>query len=533
MIAMLSTMALIPPLIKRAPKWQFVDIPDQRKVHVNAIPRIGGVAMVIGALIPLFVWIPYTASNLSLLSGMLVIIVFGIWDDRKNLNYKIKFSGQILAAVIVVAIGDIRFRSLPLLNMELSPFIMGGITLFFILAITNAMNLVDGLDGLAGGTTLLSLGTVALLAWYNDQFIIVFVALAVMGSILGFLRFNTHPASVFMGDSGSQFLGFTLAILMVILTQNSGLAMSKTLPIVIAGLPILDTASVMFRRISEGRSPFSPDKNHIHHRLLKIGFQHYEVVIIIYIFQVILVLSAYLMRYYTDELIILFYFIFCASVLITLSLLERYGTSVSHSKVKSSYLIERRLFHTVKKYGVATVSILFFAYVNMVFMSIKEIGKDFILFLGIYFTMAFYLLVTKYKKPLGVTERALFYLMMSIVAYWSDSIFSVSALFRGAEMAIFISFLLFVLSAFVFDRNRMFSLTPLDLLVLVLVLVMANMPSITLPNGTSIGVITLKLVILFYVSEILLTKLGRNGDLCRGVLLLEFVALGVQVMRII
>ena len=160
---MFITMLLIPPLMRSAQRLQIVDIPDARKVHVGAIPRIGGIAMVAGAVIPILFWMTPGEEVSSLLWGMAIIFVFGIWDDRNDLDYRIKFFGQTLAVLVVVVFGNVSITSIPLLGgHEIPQYIAYPLTILFLLGITNAINLADGLDGLAGGTTLLSLGVIAL-----------------------------------------------------------------------------------------------------------------------------------------------------------------------------------------------------------------------------------------------------------------------------------------------------------------------------------------------------------------------------------
>lgn len=313
LIAMLVTMVLIPPLMRVAARLNIVDLPNDRKVHTVAIPRVGGVAMVVGAVLPLLLWLLPLPEVIGLLLGMGVILAFGVWDDRADLDYRLKFAGQCLAALIVWWAGA-RVEALPLIG-ELTLLWSFGFTLLALLAITNAVNLADGLDGLAGGSTLLSLAAIAVLGYMAGQVAVVLIALAVMGSILGFLRFNTHPAQVFMGDAGSQFLGFATGVLAIFLTQGENSLYSLSLPILLLGLPILDTALVMIQRLREGRSPFSPDKNHIHHRLLAAGFDHYQAVFVIYIVQALLVIAAYYLRNASDTLILLCYAVCCTVII--------------------------------------------------------------------------------------------------------------------------------------------------------------------------------------------------------------------------
>ena len=266
LVAMLFTLVSIPPLIRWAGVIGAVDIPNERKVHQKVVPRIGGVAIVLGAMISLLIWLPFENRYLAITASILVLAAFGLWDDRCDISYKYKFLGQALAGILVVGWGDIRVLDVPLLG-ELPLLVSWLFTLLCLLAVTNALNLADGLDGLAGGTTLLSFGLIGILAYNAGADYILYVAMAVVGGVLGFLRFNSHPASIFMGDTGSQFLGFILGVELILLTQIADPALSWSVPLLLLGLPLLDTITVMLKRVLTGKSPFSPDRNHMHHRL--------------------------------------------------------------------------------------------------------------------------------------------------------------------------------------------------------------------------------------------------------------------------
>ncbi len=524
MIAMLCTMAMIPPLIKLAPALKFVDIPDERKVHLNAIPRIGGVAMVIGALAPLFFWLPISQENISILSGMIVILVFGIWDDRSDLDYRIKFIGQALAALIAMHGGNIFIRTLPFIDAVLPFWLSWALTLLVFLAITNAMNLVDGLDGLAGGTTLLSLGTIALLAWHVEQKLIVVFAVAVMGAVLGFLRFNTHPARVFMGDSGSQFLGFTLAMLLLDLTQRTEVSLSLTLPFMLAGLPIIDTATVMIKRLREGRSPFSPDKNHLHHRLLKLGLHHYEVVIVIYFAQSIFVLSGYLMRFYSDFYILAFYLVYCLILLGSLAIVENYSAKFQSINLGISSVENRIGFVKIKKTLYLIAFWIIVVYLTLPIVMLRKVDLDFMVVGGVASVSSFLVIVMRRNKPIDFVERLLFYILISISTYYSQAIENQSIGFKYLEWGALTYLSILVLYAFLFNRNKAFSLTPLDVLLLILVVALVNLPENML-NGNAISYLAVKLVILFYSVELLFNQFLNQALICRVLLFLEFSSL--------
>lgn len=296
--ALFVAMVLVAILMRAAQRWKLVDLPDGRKIHAHAIPRVGGIGMVLGTVVSVWAWLGLEVELKAFLLGVLIIVGFGIWDDRANLNYKIKFLGQILAVLTVVVPGHVLITQLSFDGLEsLSAWVSLPLTVFFLLGMTNAMNLSDGLDGLAGGLSLLSLVCISALASLGEASDIMLVSLAIGGSILGFLRYNTHPAMVFMGDAGSQFLGFSLGILAIWLTQKANTALAPELPLLILGLPIIDTLTVMTQRLLKGRSPFLPDKTHFHHKLLELGFDHYEAVLASYLIHSLFVVAAYFLRY--------------------------------------------------------------------------------------------------------------------------------------------------------------------------------------------------------------------------------------------
>src|ERR1700730_5627651 len=324
LLAMVVTMAWLPVFGRVATKWRIIDHPGERKVHAMPIPRIGGVAMAIGVLVAAIIVIPLDHSSRYFLIAAGVLTVFGALDDRFDFDYRIKLAVQVAAALIAVLGGDVQIHGLTFDDqMPLPEWVSVPLTLFFLIGITNAINLADGLDGLAGGTTFLCLCALAILAYSSGELSCTALALAFGGAVLGFLRYNTYPASVFMGDAGSQLLGFAVGVLSLEATQGGNSVVSAATPILLLALPILDTLSVMTQRISEGRSPFSADKNHIHHKLLSLGLEHHEAVMVIYAVQADLFIVAYWMRYESDIAILGVVTLFFFSALILLQIAQR------------------------------------------------------------------------------------------------------------------------------------------------------------------------------------------------------------------
>ena len=270
--------------------------------------------MAVGVFVPVAFWNLSDPFVRAYLAGAVVMVAFGIVDDCRGLAPKWKFLGQLAAALVVVFYGGVKIHTLGALLPEgtvLPEWVCVPLTVLAIVGVTNAINLADGLDGLAGGICLLIFACIGYLAWQEEDIVIGLVALALAGSIFGFLRFNTYPASVFMGDTGSQLLGFSAVTLSLALTQGNT-PLSPFVPLVLLGLPILDTLSVMAIRIAKRRSPFTADMNHIHHNLMALGLQQGESVVTIYVLQMFLVASAFLFRFYSDWLLLGGYLVFSA-----------------------------------------------------------------------------------------------------------------------------------------------------------------------------------------------------------------------------
>jgi UDP-GlcNAc:undecaprenyl-phosphate GlcNAc-1-phosphate transferase len=261
------------------------------------MPCVGGIAMLIGMCVPLLALQVLPQPIVGILTGVLVVVAAGVWDDRSPLGYQAKFAAQFVAAILVVAVGGIEIRQLVVIEeLTLPEWISFPLTVLVLVTMTNAINLSDGLDGLAGGISFLCAAALGVLAYSTGNTPALLLALALCGALFGFLRFNTHPATVFMGDGGSQLLGLAIGSLAIFVTQHESSLLSATMPLFLLAIPILDTAFVVMQRLRDGRSPFLGDKNHLHHRLLNMGFGHMEAVSAIYLAQACLFAAAYLLR---------------------------------------------------------------------------------------------------------------------------------------------------------------------------------------------------------------------------------------------
>jgi len=533
-ISSIVTMVLIPPLNKHSGYLQMLDNPGVRKVHEKDIARVGGIAMVLGAVLPIFIWSELSNTVLSFLFGILVILIFGVWDDRKEINYKIKFVGQIIAVSIVVFYGDVLVTRIPIFDDFILPtYISYPLTFVALLGVTNAINLADGLDGLAGGTTLLSLGVITLLCLIAGNSETVVIAAAIAGSVLGFLRYNTYPAVIFMGDSGSQFLGFSVGVLSVLLVEQVNTAVSVALPLLILGLPILDTLMVMTQRIYEGRSPFKSDANHIHHKLLAVGFDHYEAVSIIYIVQSGLVASAYFLRYQPDVLLIGIFFGVSASIVSFFLWVSRSGWCFRKDQDKNTLTaLHQFLKKLVDNKGMPrwafyvttfTVSL----YMLQAGLLSDKISFDVAMLSLVLLCVMFFYFIKQRQQPFNNLEKMCAYVTcaVSLLLTHTDRIES-----SGLEIYIFALFGLLALSIIIgirFSKGRRFNVTPLDFLALFIALV-AFIIIDDWDQGSQMGENVLMLLILFYGVELIVAKLTRRSDIFRFVL---FVSLSIVAVR--
>jgi UDP-GlcNAc:undecaprenyl-phosphate GlcNAc-1-phosphate transferase len=512
LLAMVVTMAWLPIFRRFASRWGIVDQPGARKVHLIAIPRIGGLAMVIGVLVAALIVIPLEPDDRWFLVAAGVLAAFGAADDRFDLDYRIKLLGQIIAILIVALAGHAQILSITLDDRVILPmWVSIPLTVLFLVGITNAINLADGLDGLAGGTTFLCLAALAMLAHSSGQPVTAALSLTFAGAILGFLRFNTYPASVFMGDAGSQLLGFAVGVLSLRATQSGTSALSAATPILLLALPILDTLSVMVQRVSEGRSPFSADKNHIHHKLLALGFDHHEAVMVIYAIQADLFLLAYWMRYESDLAILGVVSVFFLVALAVFQAATRRGWRFREPLAAARDSPLSRLLATLlkpnylPKWSYMAVALAVGAYALLILAETATLSSDVQVLLIALFAVTCVLLAILRSKPLNVVEKAVLYVTVAILVYLDSVLLAPPRIcviggWAAVGIAAFATIVRLRLAA-----DRRFVLTPLDLIILFVALVVPSLPgSFAMPDGGAAGIA--KLVILFYALEVLVSR---------------------------
>ncbi len=300
-MAFLISFAATPMVISLAHKINALDIPkDERRVHKKPIPLIGGLAIFYGFIVSVLCFATMDRETMGILLGSVIIVTVGVIDDMTDMKAIIKLLCQMVAAAIVVWSGvRIGHFTNPFDQWFGPPYIVlnywvsVAITIFWIVGVCNAVNLIDGLDGLAVGvSSIASMSLLAMTFLISNNINVAIITAALAGAGFGFLPYNFNPAKIFMGDTGALFLGFILACVSVQGFLKLSAVISFAVPILILGLPIFDTLFAIIRRVLTGRSPMSPDRGHLHHRLLDMGFSQKQTVAILYTMTAVLCLTA-------------------------------------------------------------------------------------------------------------------------------------------------------------------------------------------------------------------------------------------------
>lgn len=302
-VSFLVTFIAVPIVKMIAEKIGAVDVPkDGRRMHKKPIPRLGGLAMIYGFFVSILCFTSdLTPEIRGIMIGCLILGGLGVIDDIHPLSAKLKLAVQIVAAIIPVLSGvTIAFFSVPkFINpsgmLHLNPIVGAVISVFWIIAITNAVNLIDGLDGLAAGVSSIASMSILFIAVINGNSLIAVLAAALVGSCVGFLPFNVNPAKIFMGDTGSTFLGYILATMSIYGLFKGYALITFVAPFLILGLPIFDTAFAIIRRMIHHKPIMGADRGHLHHRLIDMGFSQKQTVAILYSITSLLGLSAIIM----------------------------------------------------------------------------------------------------------------------------------------------------------------------------------------------------------------------------------------------
>ncbi len=426
----------ITPLIRLlAKKTGIYDFPSERKIHSHPVPLLGGIPIFVAfnltLVIGLFLKNSYIEEFLSsnwkaLLICQVLILFLGIYDDIKRLQPGIKFLFQVFVGILLVLSGfGIQDLANPFTGQVVHlGFLSVFVTILWVVGITNALNLIDGLDGLAAGTSLIASITIFMIAFFNQNIGIAIIALTLAGAILGFLRYNFHPAKIFLGDSGSLLLGFLLAVFSIKSSSKGAVIVTVMAPMLALGLPIMDTLLSMLRRFlksinmldmdaengnvkamfSNGFSMFKADKDHVHHRLLKMGFSHRKVVTILYGLCVALCVLASLSVAFKNFSV----FIFLGAIIVA------FVVGIRALKYQEFKILENGLLLPIFSSSVVNKR-LFQAFFDLFSIS-----------------LAFYLSIILVNRGFGGAEKLLFIQAISVVLFIKISIFSIWGLYKGA-----------------------------------------------------------------------------------------------------
>jgi len=490
----------------------------------------------LGAFIPIIMWVPWNNFLKSLVLGSGILVIFGIADDIRNINFKVKFAGQTLAALIVVLYGGLSINQLGGLTqngMFLPSWVSISFTLVTIVAVTNAINFSDGLDGLAGGLTLISFLCLGYLSHLSNFQGFEIISVAMVGAIVGFLRFNTHPAVVFMGDSGSQLLGFVAISISLALTKTSGHPSLFLVPLII-GIPLVDELFVMAQRIFEGRSPFLADKCHLHHKLMNLGLYHSESVLIIYLLHSILVCMAFIFRFKPAWFLSTLYISYSGCIVAAIFIACRNGWQIKRfdiidlvikgnlRKLKEKNILIKISFKSVE------IGFIFLLIFNC-FLP-KHIHIYFSLFSTVILMMV--LLTRQFKKDwVSKLLDMTVFLMIPFLVYFSEKNvgYLVDTFLIQAYNISFGILFIFVILTLKFTRRNGFKPNSMDFLLIFIALVIPNLPDPNIKEW-QMGLIAAKIIVFFFSYEIIKGELRfelKNLEITSIVVLLIISARGL------
>ena len=507
-LALLSSLVLIPILMKYASQLGLVDNPagNARKLHKAPMPRSGGLGIIIPTAVAILVVLPWDDSIFSFLFSSLVIIGFGLLDDVIELKPIQKLVGQALGVTLAM-VGGMIISNVPFID-NAPTWISYALTFAFVMAVINGVNFSDGMDGLAAGTTLMALVVIFLLAVDSSNLLVAIIAASICAALVGFLRFNTHPATIFMGDAGSQFLGFSVAWLAITVSQAETSTLTPLMPLLILGIPIMDVLQVICVRIKKKLPLPGPDKEHLHHQIGKLGLPQAGVVATMYLLQLILLSGAFLIRQDSDATALGFYICYLVAVLGVLYIGHAQGWRMKGADTFDGVNRRNEIFRRVsflhpysgKFFGLVTAGLLcLFAVMS------TEMPKGFIY---IALLLATSILCVK------LVARGRWPLLIGRLSTYTATIFCVYGMALSSSLresfGIIDLFLATLAMALVVSirttRKRYFWLTPHDLLVLFFVILLAPSVSLDLGQNVNSGTLIFQTILLLYVSEYVLAR---------------------------
>lgn len=339
------TLFILPRFSHIASELGLVDHPNHRKLHSIAKPLVGGLGMSLGVAFGCLLFLPLTNMR-GYYAGAILLVVIGFFDDFREVDHRMKFIAQIASAILVIYFSNVSLHTFgDLLHLKTLnfPSLTVPMTIIGFVGVINAINMADGIDGLAGGISLIAFISFGYLAYLDNHRDLMLLSIALSGVLVAFMRYNWHPSRLFMGDAGSLYLGFSAAFVSVALTQEPNSAARPVAPLLILAVPIVDTLTVMTRRLMKGKSPFYPDKTHLHHVLLKFGFSKQQTVAIMLCMSAAfssVALAGTLLdipEYYLFFLFLSYFFLyFISSFFIRRALLRRKRNARLHARIAAS-----------------------------------------------------------------------------------------------------------------------------------------------------------------------------------------------------
>jgi UDP-GlcNAc:undecaprenyl-phosphate/decaprenyl-phosphate GlcNAc-1-phosphate transferase len=493
---MLLTMAILPPLAGLAHRIGVLAYPDARRHHEGAVPQIGGIAIATSALVAMSLLVAPQSGFFAYLGGAVIVCLLGLLDDYRELDYRFKFAVHFVAVIIAIVGAGLMVVPLNPPLPDLPIWLALPLATLLLVGTTNAVNLVDGLDGLAGGLTLLSCLALAICGYQAENALVFVITLTIAGSVVGFLRFNTHPARIFMGDSGALFLGFSLGFVVLELCRARPETTSLTALMMMLGVPVLDAMRVALRRLLRGRNPFMADRSHLHHQLLDAGFKHGSVVALIYALHTALIVAGYTLRHQNELLLLAMYAGIAVGIDAAPTLLAPVSRWVRRRRIRLQLAswFDRALDAS------AWVALLTFVVAAVI---AAPISGD---FLGGAIVALVALLAWWIYAPhaaVGLPERAALYVLGAYTVYLGTLGAGGSAPGSIVELVAFGVIGIWLVFRLVGSGNHEFTLTPLDLLVAVTTLGAA------LLSDRAFGELAfdlVELVVWFYAMELLATR---------------------------
>jgi len=487
LFALAASVLISPRLITVAKSLQLYDNPNGRKVHDTLIPRIGGIAIALSVVVALLLMQQLEPGLSGFVLGTLIVFVIGIYDDLVGISWRAKFVGQLFAVSIALVMIHPDLSGIQLFGAHLLIpgwlFYAGAVLV--IIGGVNSLNLLDGLDGLASGVSLLIFIGYGYHAILSGNVIVILISLAFAGALLGFLRYNFYPAKIFLGDSGSLFLGFALATVPLLQIPSNG-TLNLTIPCILLSLPVLDTLRVIFTRLSLRRNPFLPDQTHLHHRLLAIGMRHDFTVLVMHGLTAMFVILSFLVG---NASMLAIGILYAALVLITLNLptivqfLRRFQwLHTRYKKIEENYPLIgiQNIASFGANHGVIKHSILGFLFTQFILMDYHSI-----LLYPLAFGLAALILYFYFSSGTWSDHYLMIIVLFSVVYFQTIAQVNTpamsSSLIEVISVAneVFIAFIFIGVSCVMIShdkKEKQAILNPLDYLVLILLFIIFFMP---------------------------------------------------------